>query len=130
MGNTGLKMLEDALAADSELRDKYQEILDRVIAEGGAKNDGEVIQKVAAELGYEVPLEELERAWAGEQELDEAELDKVAGGWTDEHGHDTSCFVAWHCYTITCHTETIHKNVNCWSNYKCMFSDHVWGEED
>ena len=50
MGNTGLKMFEDALAADSELRDKYQEILDRVIAEGGAKDDGEVIQKVAAEV--------------------------------------------------------------------------------
>ena len=83
MGNTGLKMFEDALAADSELRDKYQEILDRVIAEGGAKNDGEVIQKVAAELGYEVSLEELERTWADAQELDEAERRKQHGTHRD-----------------------------------------------
>ena len=55
----------------------------------------------------------------------EAELKKVGGGRTssddeDEYGHDVWCWIGWHCYTVTLHTQTESKRASCWSNYDCI----------
>ena len=44
---------------------------------------------------------------------------EAASTTEDEYGHNGSCITLWHCATITCHTESNSKNVNCWSNYWC-----------
>lgn len=129
MAKTGLKTFEDALKADEALRARFEEALKNVTE---AENDGEAIQEAAAALGYEISLEELEQAWADSQELDDAELDAVAGG-QDEHDdvcwYDYYCFGAWRhddvpdehhprCWTdfTMTHTEA------CWKDYRC----NIW----
>lgn len=127
MTDKGLKAFEDAFKNDEALRRRFEEALEDVAE---AANDGEAMVKAAAQLGYEISLEELERAWADAQELDSAELEAVAGGGIntgeDEYGHDWWCFTAWHCYTATLHTKTNSMMVNCWSDYLCA----KWWNED
>ena len=61
------------------------------------------------------------------QELDDSELDSVAGGdWTDgedECGHDSSCITLWHCYSVTLHTSSETMHVKCWTDWICL-SNH------
>ena len=45
--------------------------------------------------------------------------EEVAITTEDENGHNGVCIAVWHCATITCHTESNSKNINCWSNYWC-----------
>ena len=129
MEKKGLKAFEEALKADKSLWQRYEEALKGVT---GAASDGEAMQKAAAELGYEVSLVELEKAWAAEQELDDAELDAVAGG---QDQYSNFCFVMWCCYTVTRHpdipdepndpgcprmySDKSHTEA-CWSNYNCL----------
>ena len=73
MAFTTPKAFEDTLKADEGLRRRYEETLKRVIEAGEAASDGEAMQRAAAQLGYELSLEELEQAWADMQQLDDAE---------------------------------------------------------
>ena len=132
MGAKGLRAFEEALATDKALVDNYQAVVEQIIASGDAGSETEIVVKAAAELGYDVSLEELERALAGVQELDEAELDSVAGGdpryctisdTCDEFGHDNTCVVFWHCYAAFRHTDAQSQRVDCWEDYICL-SDH------
>lgn len=131
MEKKGIKAFEAALKADETLHQKYEEALKGVTE---AASDGEAMQKAAAELGYEITLEELEQAWAAGQELDESELASVAGGQSD---HSNWCLANWFCYTVAKHTdvpdeegpgnyqctkewlESSHTE-SCWSNYWCV----------
>ena len=128
MAEKGLKAFEEALKADEALRQRYEEALKGVTE---AANDGEAIQKAAAQLGYELSLEELEQAWASSQELDESELTAVAGG---QDQYSDWCWVGWCCYTVVKHPDDIEDDnekctkdfkVNnhteaCWSDYNCV----------
>ena len=126
--NTELTRMEEALRSDEELRQKLEEACKKIAESGEAKNDGEIMVKAAAELGYSITIEELERASASAEELSEEELNSVSGGeWAlawegeDEYGHDRYCVSVWHCNTITLHTNSKDKAVSCFADYFCGF---------
>ena len=48
-----------------------------------ADNHAEVMQKAAEELGWQIPVEELERRYAASKELNEEELERVDGDSID-----------------------------------------------
>ena len=127
--NTELTRMEDALRSDEELRKKLEEACKTIAESGEAKNDGEVMVKAAAELGFSITIEELERAFASAEELSEEELNNVAGGFDDcsssdigedDKGHNNWCLTAWHCATVTLHTKTTTHAEACWSNNLCV----------
>lgn len=123
MATKGIKAFEDALKADEGLKQRYGEALEAIAGAGKATSDGEAMQMAAAELGFEIPLEELEQAWASLQELDDSELESVVGGnrqtLEDEYGHDFFCYGIWHCAIVSMHTECKDISVACWSDWKC-----------
>jgi hypothetical protein len=119
-----LAELKEALEADKEKAEKFEQALagDECKACG---SKAEAISLAAGAAGFEISPEELERATAEAQELDEVELKKVGGGGNakddeDEYGHDVWCWIGWHCYTVTLHTQTESKRASCWSNYDCV----------
>ena len=135
--------LEKDLADSPELKGRLYSALDRIAGEGSAKTDGELFEKAAAELGYQISAAELERFDAEREEIDIDEMEQVAGGeegldnpcltnyectiadrnpeFEDEKGHMEWCMTAWHCLATTLHTaENKHDNITCWSNYNCM----------
>ena len=73
MAQMTLKEFEETIKADEALRQRYEEAL------RGAR-DVEDVLKAVAQLGFELSRSELEQAWADAQQLDNAELDAVAGG--------------------------------------------------
>lgn len=127
-----MKRLETDLAKDETLHKALEETCRRIAESGDANNDIEVIVKAAAELGYTITPEDAERRQAGSEELDLDELNTVTGGvqsdrgeWSDDDkGHDGWCITAWHCNTVTLHTETETKQIKCFSNYMCFYVYH------
>ena len=103
------KAFEAALQADEALQKRYEAALKEVDIKE-ASCDGEVIRQAAAKVGYDIPLEELEQAWAAVQEMDESEFTAVTGGARgqdeDEYLHDHVCWVGWHCFVAMMHTES------------------------
>lgn len=91
MGNSdNLLIFEEAMKNDPEKKKKYDEILKRIVEEKSAKNDGEAIVKAAGELGFDVSQEEVEHSLIEKQEVEDDELDRVAGGkWCP--GKNYSC---------------------------------------
>jgi predicted ribosomally synthesized peptide with nif11-like leader len=119
-----LMELKEALAADKDKAEKFEQTLAGDVCRA-CGSDAEALSLAARSAGFEVSPEEIERAMAEAQELDEKELEKVGGGRTssddeDEYGHDVWCWVGWHCYTVTLHTQTESKRASCWSNYDCV----------
>lgn len=97
MAQVGLKAFEEALKADEALRRRYEEaIKDAMEASSGV----EAIRGVAAELGFELSLEELEQTLAECQELDDSELESVAGGDEDI---PEFCTLAYYCVVFFLH---------------------------
>ena len=132
-----LLRLERDLNEQPELQEKIDTEIRRIAEAGEAECDGEAMAKAAAALGYTITLEELERAAADLEKLDDDELD-AAGGMDpadesyreqaerrakiigkDEYGNYTYCFGPWHCYAAMLHTETVVRNVRCWNDYRC-----------
>ena len=132
-----LQRLERDLKEQPELREKLEAEIKRIAETKEAESDGEAMVKAAAALGYTITLEELERATADLEKLDDDELD-AAGGMNpadesyreqaerrakingrDEYGNYTYCGGAWHCYAAMMHTETVVRNVRCWTDYRC-----------
>ena len=115
--------MERDMNEQPELREKLEAECKRIAEAGEAQNDGEIMVKAAAALGYTVTLEELERSLAEAEKLDDDELDDVAGGGTigqeDEKGHDAWCMTAWHCFAATLHTEAKTKYIACLKDYNC-----------
>ena len=114
--------MEADLKASEALREQYEAALKRIAEGGEAKSDGDIFEKAAAELGYQITAAELERVSAENEEIGPDEMEQTAGGKTeDSDGHDEWCLTAWHCFTVTCHTKANKGNesVACWSDYLC-----------
>ena len=123
--------LEKMLAADEALAAKYEEALKAADAEG-TLSLSEGIARAAAAVGYKISADEVEAESAELQKLSEDDLNAVAGGafWLDEddeHGHEASCAVAWHCNVVLLHTETQSTKVKCLQNYvKLEYDGGSW----
>ncbi len=78
--NEETKRLLTALTDNKELETKLEEACDRIFNEGKVASENEAYVAAAKELGYQVPLEDMEKITEENQELDEAALDEVAGG--------------------------------------------------
>ena len=129
--------LERDMNKKPELKKKLDAEIIRIAEAGEAESNEEAMVKAAAALGYAIKPEELDRAEAGLEQLDDDELDAV-GGYSifevkkkkidpkrkkareDEAGHNNWCLTGWHCYTVTKHSDTESKNVACWENYSCV----------
>ena len=136
-----MKRLEADMASDKELNEKFYKTVDSTAGEKTAQSDGELFAKAAAKLGYNITAADFEKLDAEREEVSPDELEQVAGGFNegcildygcvyafnqdehDEEGHNGGCLTAWYCYTVTLHTETKSKKVNCWSNYMCRYID-------
>ena len=94
--NNELTRMEETLRNDTELQKKYEETCKRIAESGEAKSDGEIMVKAAAELGFSITIEDMERAKAASEELSDDELDKVAGGTYRTWG----CLVFDLCYFV------------------------------
>ena len=135
-----LLRLERDLNESAELKEKLEEELKRIAQEREADSDGEAMVKAAEALGYHITAEELERAAAEMEALDDEELDSVAGGedmtnrclkdyecnvsWNNasiegDKGRNVWCVTAWHCFAVTLHTES-DRVTACWSNRYCI----------
>lgn len=79
---------EAALQQSKELQEKFASAKARIAESGEAASDAELLVKAAAEVGYTLTVEELERAIAQAQEVNEEELAKVAGGIGDNANPD------------------------------------------
>ena len=110
--NEELQRLERDLNEQAELREKLDAEIKRIAGAGVAQCDG---------LGYAITIEELERAAADLEKLDDDELDAAAGGAQDEK-HTNWCIKSWYCFAALRHTNTESKDVACWSDYVCIVS--------
>ena len=122
--NYTLKEFDEALAKDEQLKKTFLETCQKIADAGEASSDGEVIMKAAEEMGYRLSLEEIEREAASNEELNDDDLEQVAGGINiaeDEKGHDVWCITGWHCYAVTLHTDA-EQGTACWSNYYCLMA--------
>ena len=114
MGNSdNLLKFQEALKNDPEKKKKYDEIIKRIVEEKSAKNDGEAVVKAAGELGFDVSQEEVEHALFEKQEVEDDELDRVAGGkWCP--GKNYECVL-------------VYKHSGCSNNGMCTFNEHQQG---
>jgi hypothetical protein len=134
-----LDELKEALAADKDKAEKFKEALASDECEAcGSK--AEALSLAAAAVGLEISPEEVERAMAEAQELDDEELEKIGGGdatcdkayWCgelfipgeDEKGHDNWCVAAWHCFDVFLHTEATKHDEACFADYICAIIYH------
>ena len=137
-----LLRLERDLDEQPELREKLDTEIKRIAEAGEAECDGEAMVKAAAALGYTITLEELERAAADLEKLDDDELE-IAGGESyksfndskgcsktqnsfnraknskDEKGRDGYCAYDWHCGMAFKHSNSKSKDTYCWGDYLC-----------
>ena len=114
MGNSdNLLKFQEALKNDPEKKKKYDEIIKRIVEEKSAENDGEAIVKAAGELGFDVSQEEVEHALFEKQEVEDDELDRVAGGkWCP--GKNYECVL-------------VYKHSGCSNNSTCVVAEHATG---
>ena len=134
-----LAEIRAALEADKGKAEKFKEALAGEECEAcGSK--AEAISLAAAAAGLETTPEEVERAMAEAQELDEEELEKIGAGdamcdkayWCgelfipgeDEKGHDNWCVAAWHCFDLFLHTEATKHDEACFADYICAVIYH------
>lgn len=139
-----LNRFEKDLRDSEELQKKLDETIKRIVEEGAATSDGEVMVAATKELGYDISIAALEKAKAANEELDLKELEQVAGGdknpifdcakdyhcltlyketvLDDNDGHFAMCVATWHCFSVLIHTEGGTKKEGCWSNYSCLIA--------
>lgn len=122
-----LKKFEEAMKVSKTLAEKFQAEFVRLIREKIASSDGEAVIKAAKEVGFEVTLADLEKAQAEAQNLDQEELDAVAGGGNEDiapakERFETVCALDYSCHDIFLHNHK-HKQGEkepCWHDYLCM----------
>ncbi|MBR2822194.1 MAG: Nif11-like leader peptide family RiPP precursor [Clostridia bacterium] len=123
-----LKKFEEAMKESKALAEKFRVEFKRLITEKIASSDGEAVIKAAKDLGFEVTLADLEKAQAEAQNLDQEELNAVAGGGDDElfapakERFETVCALDYSCHDIFLHNHK-HKQGEkepCWHDYLCM----------
>ncbi len=140
MSAKNVEILKDIMLGNNE---QAIAILEKCSTPNSPEEAVELYYDVAGKLGIETNKDEVREtleALAAEkrqqteaavdtmQQLDLDELENVVGGDddyynekdVDEYGHDTWCATLWHCYTVTCHTESKNDWNACWSNYHCI----------
>jgi predicted ribosomally synthesized peptide with nif11-like leader len=65
---------------DSAFAEAVKEAGDRIAKAEEISGEGELLVRAAKDLGYEFTLGDIERSIADEQEVDDTELERVAGG--------------------------------------------------
>ena len=119
-----LLAFEAALKESKELQEKFAAAQKRIAENKEASSDGELLVKAAAEIGFTLSMEELERAFAQDQELSDEELDNVVGGVNNGSANDTWCVKDYACYFVYKHDST-NKLAACFSDYNCFqFYNH------
>ena len=119
-----IKAFEAALKENKELQEKFAAAQKRIAENKEASSDGELLVKAAAEIGFTLSMEELERAFAQDQELSDEELDNVVGGVNNGSANDTWCVKDYACYFVYKHDST-NKLAACFSDYNCFqFYNH------
>ena len=140
-----VKRFEADINASRELRVRFRDECKRLAESGNYTNDAEISCAAAVALGYGLTQADFERQSAAMEQVDDEALKDVAGGNTpfddmfsclkdyacfslyetdefeDEYGHNGWCLTAWHCESVTLHTESATKNTFCWKNYLCTF---------
>ena len=106
---------EEALNNDPEKQKAYEAALKRIAEEKSAKSDCEAIQMAVKEMGYDISIGELERAFADKQEMADDELDKVAGG-------GNPCWFVDGCYYAILHRKKVDEEQACYKEYCCELS--------
>ena len=89
-----IKAFEAALKEDKDLRETYEAALKRISKNKEASSDGEALVKAAAEVGFPLTMDALERKQAENEELSDHDLEMVSGGTTSS---DTFCWVDYSC---------------------------------
>lgn len=146
-----MKRFEEDLRDNRELREKMDAVCRRIVEEGSAHSDAELLIRAAKELGYDIGAGELDRAAAAAQELDPDEMTAAAGGkeergkcltdymcvfsWKtndeDDKGHNSWCFTAWHCFAATLHTATDEHKTACFADHTCVYLAYGdWNHDD
>lgn len=108
---------EAAMKENEELREKYVAAQKRIAQNKEAASDGELLVKAAAEVGFTLTLEEIERSFAQSQEIDDEELDNVAGGAKKKA---SSCWVDYYCHYAFEHDSDGNIDRDCFQEYICM----------
>ncbi len=89
--------------------------------------DAEELQMVSGGQYYPCPCEAnnctvVEICWSDNFCITASNTTKM-----DENGHNNICVVGWHCYTAALHTESDNRDMACWSNYTCLYGEHIGG---
>lgn len=71
---------EEALRNDELKRKTFDGAYKKIMEEKSVGSNNEAVVKAAKEIGFDISIEELERYYAEKQEMNDDELDKVAGG--------------------------------------------------
>lgn len=93
------KEFKEALEANPELAGKYIDAQKTLLENKAVSSKTELFVKSAAEVGFELNPEEVERAFATGQPLSEEELANVSGS------SDNNCAFSFYCnYVFVCDT--------------------------
>ncbi len=106
---------EEALKK-KENKEKFEAALKKIAEEKSAGSNNEAVVKAAKEIGFDISIEELERSYAEKQEMNDDELDKVAGG--------RKCTCSYECPVIYYH-ENPGNNPDCFMGYCEEFGKQV-----
>ncbi len=113
-----LVAFEAALKESKELQEKFAAASQRIAENKEAESDGELLVKAAAEVGFTLTMEELERAFAQIQELNEEELGNVSGGASNTQD---LCWKDYSC-SFVYHHDSTDKDDFCAFDYFCIIT--------
>lgn len=88
-----------AMEAKPELAAKYIEVQKSLVENKAVGSKTELFVKAAAEVGYEISAEEVERAIATNLQLSEEELANVSGGKSENCSITYGCKIFFVCDT-------------------------------
>jgi hypothetical protein len=91
---------EAALKENRELLEKFEAAKKRIVENKEATNDAEILVKAAAEVDFSLTVAEVERSIAEMQELNEEDLEKIAGGVDSSFPGDVSYNIKDGCSSV------------------------------
>ena len=97
-----LKRFQEDMKADRALYRKLEEIGRRMLKNGSKESGCELMAKAAKELGYSVTAAELERMEAAAEELDDAQMEGVSGGFDPNDSNKADCIQNFTCGQSIC----------------------------
>lgn len=85
-----LEAFEAALKESRELQEKFAVAQKRIFENNEVNGNAEAVVKAASEIGFTLTVAEVERSIAEMQELNEEDLEKIAGGVESSFPGDVS----------------------------------------